>query len=406
MVLCILLQRFELVVALGGRAALAREPVALAPESGRAQNVGEPSASAQARGVIRGMRLGEAIARCPALKLIPPDPVGVADSWEKTLANLEAIGARVEDGGPGVAFIEANELRRLHGGPISSRTRALQVGGAWWLDGVVGAVRAAVGMPVRIGAGPSRFCAFAGASRARSRKAELVDGEKALATASVTLLRQREEVADVADPLLRMGIETLGDVAKMPRSKLADRFGRAGERVHDLARGRDTPLRPRIAGELISESLQLPESASGQQLERALGLLIDRLLARRERRGMTIRAVVIAARLVEGGTWRERVVFRESLSDGKRIRLALSSRLSSLPAPAEALRLSVSRMGAPLGGADALFGDGDVLRRERLREGIEQARAAAGPDAAMRVVEIDPDSRVPERRALLTPHEL
>jgi protein ImuB len=63
-------------------------------------------------------------------------------------------------------------------------------------------------------------------------------------------------------------------------------------------------------------------------------------------------------------------------------------------------------MGAAIGGADSLFEDGDKLKRERLREGIEQARAAAGPDAAMRVVEIDPDSRVPERRALLTPHEL
>src|SRR6478735_3329155 len=142
MVLCILLQRLELVVALGGRAALAQGPVALAPEPGRAQNVGEISAAAQVRGVIKGMRLGEALARCPALKLVPPDPVGVADMWETTLSNLEAIGARVEDGGPGVAFIEAADLRRLHGGAISSRTRALQAGGAWWLDGVAGAVRA------------------------------------------------------------------------------------------------------------------------------------------------------------------------------------------------------------------------------------------------------------------------
>ena len=406
MVLCILLQRFELVIALGGRAALAQGPVALAPEPGRAQNVGEVSAAAHARGVYKGMRLGEALARCPSLKLVPPDPVGVADSWETVLTNIEAIGARVEDGGPGIAFIEAADLRRLHGGAISTRTRALEPGGAWWLDGVAGAVRAAVGMPARIGAGPSRFCAFAGASHARSRRAELVDGEEGLKSAPLTLLREREEVAGAADPLLRMGIETLGELAEMPRAKLADRFGKVGERAHDLARGRDTPLRPRVAGQLISESLQLPESASGQQLERALGLLIDRLLARRERRGMTIRAVIISARLVEGGTWRERVVFRESLSDGKRIRLALAPRLALLPAPAEALRLSVSRMGAAIGGADSLFEDGDKLKRERLREGIEQARAAAGPDAAMRVVEIDPDSRVPERRALLTPHEL
>ena len=56
----------------------------------------------------------------------------------------------------------------------------------------------------------------------------------------------------------------------------------------------------------VRESLELPEAASGIQLERGLGLLIDRLLARRERRGRTLRSVVLSAVLVEhGGTWRE-----------------------------------------------------------------------------------------------------
>jgi protein ImuB len=41
----------------------------------------------------------------------------------------------------------------------------------------------------------------------------------------------------------------------------------------------------------------------------------------------------------------------------------------------------------------------------RLREAIRQARVTAGPDAALRVLEVDPDSRFPERRALLAPFE-
>jgi protein ImuB len=38
-----------------------------------------------------------------------------------------------------------------------------------------------------------------------------------------------------------------------------------------------------------------------------------------------------------------------------------------------------------------------------LNEAVRQARQAAGDDAAMRVLEVDPDSRLPERRALLAP---
>ena len=43
------------------------------------------------------------------------------------------------------------------------------------------------------------------------------------------------------------------------------------------------------------------------------------------------------------------------------------------------------------------------MRRARLGEAVRQARQAAGADAAMRVLEVDPDSRLPERRALLAP---
>src|SRR3954464_5462611 len=111
--------RFELVIAAGGREALARGPAALAPEPGREQRVGEVSASAEGFGGHKGMRLGEALARCPSLALIPPDPVGVADAWEKVIARLESVGAAVESEAPGLAFFDAASLARLHGGTPS-----------------------------------------------------------------------------------------------------------------------------------------------------------------------------------------------------------------------------------------------------------------------------------------------
>jgi protein ImuB len=410
-IVAVLLPRFALVIAAGGREALARGPAALAPEPGREQRVGEVSNAAEAFGVHAGMRLGEALARCPSLALIPPDPMGVADAWEKVIARLESVGAAVETTAPGLAYFDAAALARLHGGRGASDPaavlRARAAGGPPpWLAGVVGAVRTALRLPARIGAGPSRFCALAGASRARSRRAELVDGAAGLAAEPVALLRHRPEVERLVDPLERLGIATLGALAALPRPTVADRFGRAGELAHDLAHGRDSELHPRRPGEVLEEVLELPESASGVQLERALVLLVDQLLARRERRGRTLRAVVLGARLVEGGTWRERVVFREALADAARMRLALGQRLVLLPAPAESLRLAVERFGPPHAGAKALFDDRAAQRAARLREAIRQARAAAGPQAALRVLEIEPDSRVPERRAVLAPFEL
>ena len=349
MIVCVLLPRFELAVAAGGREALAAAPLALAPEIGREQLVGETSAAAEAHGVRAGLRLGEALARCPTLQLVTPDPAGVADAWEGIVGALEGIGAAVESDRPGMAWFDERGLRGLHGGSvegvITAARRALAVGPR-------AGSPVAVGAGGRIGAAPSRFAALSAAHRARARRPEIAPEKPAslaayLAPLPVSLLSSRPEVATLPEALERFGIATLGELAKLSRAALADRFGQPGLLARDLALGRDTPLRPRVPSERLQEVLELPESALGQQLERALGMLIDRVLARPERRGRTVRAVVLSAALVGGGTWRTQLTFREALSDPRRMRLALGGRLSELPAPADSLRLRVEAFGPP-----------------------------------------------------------
>ena len=395
MIVCVLLPRFQLTVAAGDRAELLQAPVAIAPEPGGVQQVGDVSLAAEAFGVHPGMRLGEALARCPRLTLVPPDPAGVADAWERLLVRLESIGAAVEPERPGLVCFDANGLLRLHRG----------------VGGVLAAARAALRVPARFGVAPSRFAAVAAATRARARRPVVVSGDRIqacafLAPLPVALLRARPALADLPEALERLGVRTLGELAALPLAAVADRFGKAGLIAHELAKGGDGALRPRPAAEFLRESLELPEAASGAQLERGLGLLIDRLLARRERRGRTLRAVVLSAVMVEhGGTWREQVVFREALADPLRMRLALVPRTALMPAPAEELRLAVERFGPPAADQRSLFEDPAVARAARLREAIRQARIAAGPEAALRVLEVDPESRFPERRAVLAPFE-
>ncbi len=122
-IICVLLPRFALTVAAGGRDVLAAGPVALAPEPGREQFIGEVSAAAEAYGLHAGLRLGEALGRCPTLRLVAPDPAGVADAWDAHVAALEGIGAAVEAGPPGTAWFGAGGLKTLHGGtePCSHR---------------------------------------------------------------------------------------------------------------------------------------------------------------------------------------------------------------------------------------------------------------------------------------------
>jgi protein ImuB len=403
MILCVHIPRFELVVAAGESSKIAHETLAgralaVAPLVGGEQRVGEVSGAAEARGVARGMVLGEALARCPDLVLVPGDPVLVAEMWERALRALESIGAAVEPARPGLAYFESEGLRGIHG------TR----------EGTLAAAARALGWPGRIGAGPTRFCALAAALAVRSRRPLVLDGGEAgrwLAGRPVELLGFREDTAALIEPLSRLGVRTLGELERLGRSELTDRFGAPGALAHRLAGGEDSPLRPRRVEERLEESMEVGDASSGEALKRVLGVLVDRLLARSERRGRTLRAATLSAHLLAGGGWRERVVFRQALCDPERIWLALSVRLLGLPAPAAVLALAVERFGPPASEQGGLFeqeGPGgrpvaSRARAARLREAVAQVRAVAGEDAALRAVCVDPDSRVPERRVVLAP---
>jgi nucleotidyltransferase/DNA polymerase involved in DNA repair len=394
MIVCALYPRFALVAALPERGQMLAQPVALAPEPGGSQVVGQVSPAAEAFGIAAGMRLGEALARCPELRLVPPDPESERAAWGGVLDRLERIGAACESYAPGLAFFDADGLRGIHGGR---------------LDGVLAAARAVLGAAVRLGCAPSRFAAYAAALRARPRRRRTItiaqrEVRAFLAPLPVGLLRSRPELDALPETLERLGIRTLGELAALPANAVAERFGHPGLAALGLAQGRDTPLEPRRPPEPVTERLELPEAASGPQLERALELLVARVLARAERRGRTVRALALSARFVEGGTWRVRVTLRVPSADPARIHTALAVKLPELPAPAESVAVEVEAFGPPAHDQERLLPDSPAeLRRRRIATAVGQARQAAGAEAAMRVLEVDPDSRLPERRAVLTP---
>lgn len=112
------------------------------------------------------MPLGEAIARCPSLRVFTPDPVRAAEIWERACCRLEAIGAAVEADRQGEAFFEVDGLRGLYGGEIA---------------GVLAHARRSIRLPVRIAAAPGRF---ASALAAADRDQRLPEGRSRYAMVS------------------------------------------------------------------------------------------------------------------------------------------------------------------------------------------------------------------------------
>jgi len=308
------------------------------------------------------------------------DPVGAAEATELLVGGLEGIGAEVESGRPGEAFFALDGLRGMHGGER---------------DGVLRAARSVADAAARLGTGSNRFAAWLAASGRRS-------------PISIAALTERiglpeREARDLVETLRRLGIETLEALAPLPADRVADRFGPAGLRALRLARREDSPLRPRRPREELSEEVEVPEGAAGGQLERALALLVDRLLAAPPRRGRTVLGLRFGALLAAGGSWSVEQGLGRPTTSARVLRSVLSRHLEALPGPAAALRLRAIGLGPPVGEQLELSLRGDEDRRRKLGAAIREVRAAQGGEALLQVLPLDSASRFPERRAILTP---
>jgi hypothetical protein len=309
------------------------------------------------------------------------DPLAAAEATEAMVRALEEIGAAVESERAGEAFFAVDGLRGLYGGSSA---------------GVLDAARRAVGEEWRIATGRTRLAAFLAA-------------EEWPRPAPVTALRQRlgcaeREAEELIESLERLGIQTLRAFARLSSDQVSDRFGPNGLRALGLCHGEEEPLRPRVPHEEVAEEIELPEGTAGRQLDRALELLVDRLLAAPRRRGRTLLGLRLGALLASGGSWSvEQGLGRPSASPWV-LRNVLAPRLEELPGPATALRLRAVGLGPPARDQLELAVGGTEPRRRRLRAAVREVRAAQGAEALLKILPVDGASRVPERWALLTPY--
>ncbi len=393
MIACIVIPGFELRAALRERPRLQLEPAALAPEPGSEALLGPVTAAAETAGVRPGMRLGEALAMCPSLQLVDPDPAAAEEAWEQIVRRLEDAGFSAEAAGLGCVYFETRGVERLYGGLEPALRRALKAVGPGW--------------DARVGAAKRRFAALAAANVARSGQVLVVSDEHArefLAPLPLTLLpleaARREELRE-------LGITKVGELAGLPGGAVAERLGPDGRRAWGLARGGSSRrIRGRKPAAELFETLEFPEAVGNElTLRRSLGVLLDRLLARPERGGRALRKLALSARLVGGGSWRRTVTLRDATAEPARLRTALGPKLLDLPAPVVALTLEVLVLAESVGSQLELVQPEGAELRAHLREGLRQVSAGTGSGSVCTVVEVAPWSRLPEHRALLVPRD-
>ena len=207
------------------------------------------------------------------------------------------------------------------------------------------------------------------------------------------------------EKLHSFGLHKLGQVAALLPGPLQAQFGPEGQRIWELANGHDaTPLYPRLTEETIEESTTLSSmTASLDVIMVSIEAMLSRVFVRFETKGMGIRSVHIWTRTWLREHWEKNIQFKEPALNTKtalsRIKLIMEN--SPQPGPVEQLGMKITGLGRPNGRQKSLLSD--VRAKDNLLDDVKQLEFRLGGTQLYKIKEIEPWSRIPERRYALIP---
>ena len=399
---CLLVPRLALVCELAQRPDLAGAPVALADGDGL--RVAEATDAAARRGVRPGQTLREATAYCPALAVLEPRPARAQRAADQLVETLDAVSPLVEEATPGVVYADLRGLQGLYPQPGALDSAVLD--GASHINELAGVAEAGLGP--RLGVAADRFTASVAARCAPPGEAlHVAPGEAAafLAPRPVDWLPLEE--AERAW-LRLLGIGTLGAFAALPRHAVEAQLGTHGGHAWLAARGEDaTALRPRPFRERVVEQAQAqPPLVSRESVLRTVEQLLGRALRQPQSRGRFVRTLRLRATTEDDRCWERTRVLKEPTGDRARLWTTIRPELegAEYPGPVAELSLELGGLTAESGRQAGLFIE-QTRRREQLEEMARHLKLRYGQSPLMRMVAVEPWSRIPERRHALLDYD-
>ena len=132
----------------------------------------------------------------------------------------------------------------------------------------------------------------------------------------------------------------------------------------------------------------------------ALERLVFAAYADRARQGHWVRKAAVRGVLDGGGAWELTVPFREALSDPKAAWFAVKNAVTRHPPerPVEELEVELVGLSGESGKQGAMFESKGKLWRQLEEAARHLSTATTGKPSLGRIVEVEPWSRIPERR--------
>jgi len=253
------------------------------------------SYEARALGVKTGMRVYEARRLCPGLIQRPARPKVYAGISTRIMHALQDISPDVEVFSVDEAFLDVTHCQRLHGSPEHiahlARQRIHEISG---------------GLPCSIGVAGTKSTAKVASEMQKPHGFTVIPPWEARERlASVPMEKICGLGPNIAEFLSLYGARTCGDVARLPMTVLARRYGVTGKYLWLACQGKDTePVAPDVAPpQSVGHGKVLPpHTAAARVIEIYLRHMCEKVAARLRRYDMQAGRLYIGLRLETPGS--------------------------------------------------------------------------------------------------------
>ena len=345
----------------------------------------------------RGISLVRAMSQNSEAAIIRADEAFYDAQWHEIIESLLNVSDRVENAARGSAFVAIDGLSELYGG--QDRTVEL-----------ISEATAKHGFNALIGVAPGRFHAYCAAIRAQPFQPLRLPNNRVvvkefLAPMPVDLLPLEPRAIELMHDF---ALNTMGDLAAQSVSALQAQLGPDGRRAWELVNGIErTRLSTIERSQKIIDSLQFPwPAASMDALSFGIRTLLDRAFASVQRIDKAAGRMDLICEMSDSEQWSYTHTFKEPTNSAMlahsvvmtRIETIAPSDASPLRSPIELITIELSRLGAARAEQSGLWNEHEV---GDLDTALRQLTAKMNSSPIKTVVDVEPWSRIPERRQAL-----
>lgn len=344
------------------------------------------AASYEARrfGVHSAMPISRAARLCPHAVFLPVDMEKYVQASKAIMAILADYSPLVEPLSLDEAFLDVTGTGRLFGPPrLLAQT-------------IKRRIREEVGLTASAGIAPNKFLAkLASDLEKPDGLVEVRPGEEVAFLHPLPVERLWGVGPATARELRRMGIETIGQLARVSPRLLERRFGKAGRHLHELARGRDErPVEPFTPAKSVgAEETFVRDQRGREPLRLTLRAQAERVARELRSEGVAARTVTLKLRFGDFRTLTRRGT-AEPTQDGLEIFRRAWSLLERVPLaqPVRLIGVSASGLAPADSGQLPLFAE-PAARRARLARAVDALAQRFGEDALIPASVLEPSRR-------------